>query len=394
MDNLENLRASLDDFSLKLYGVIASQSSHDNIFLSPLSISSALLLVYVGANNETKKEIEHALQLSKSFGGEREDVLAAYQEVLRVFVPGKDEDSGEASYQLALANKAYVRQDLTLKPQFEQTIISQLNSEVGKVDFQGNTEGVRQEINQWVEKQTNNKIKDLLASGSIDAHTLMVLVNAIYFKADWLDKFSESDTKKEKFATAGGGESDVDMMYITKKIHYYDNFEDQEQAGKVPRFQVAVIPYKQREMSMLVLLPENKNGLADLERHFDMQTLKHLYQNTANRKVHLRLPRFKLEQSYDLVDVLQKMGIQTLFASADLSGIADGGLSVSGAVHKAFVEVNEKGTEAAAATAIMMTRMMVIEREPVEFRADHPFLFAIRHEPTRLITFMGRVAKP
>lgn len=130
MDNLENLRASLDDFSLKLYGVIASQSSHDNIFLSPLSISSALLLVYVGANNETKKEIEHALQLSKSFGGKREDVLAAYQEVLRVFVPGKDEDSGEASYQLALANKAYVRQDLTLKPQFEKTITTQLNSEV------------------------------------------------------------------------------------------------------------------------------------------------------------------------------------------------------------------------------------------------------------------------
>ena len=205
------------------------------------------------------------------------------------------------------------------------------------MDFQGNTEGVRKEINQWVEKHTNNKIKDLLAAGSIGAGTLMVLVNAIYFKADWLNKFSESDTKKEKFFTADGGESEVNLMYITKKIGYYDNSEDEEQRGKVPKFQVAVIPYKQHEMSMLVLLPQDKRGLADLERSLDLETLKRLYSNTGNRKVHLRLPRFKLEESYDLVQVLQKMGIQSLFDNADLTGIADGGLSVSGAIHKAFV---------------------------------------------------------
>ncbi|OQV15583.1 Leukocyte elastase inhibitor C [Hypsibius exemplaris] len=397
--HLGSLKKSLDEFSLDLYQQIASDptAAEKNLFLSPLSISSALLLVYLGARDATQREIEAALRLDKHFGGKKEAVLQAYEEVLRIFVPSVGKD-GQPAYSLALANKAYVQTGLPLKPDYVNAITKSLKSEIGQVDFQKNSEGARAEVNQWVEKQTNNKIQNLLAPGSVSAATLLVLVNAIYFKADWKNKFEEKDTQKATFHNIDGQEVQVDLMEhkTSRKYDYYDNFGGNADAeSALPPFQMLGIPYKGHEMSMLIFLPREKDGLKDFEKALTVEALEAIHGNGGSRKARVWLPRFKLEESYDLVTILEKTGIRKLFSGqADLSGISETGLSVSGAVHKAFVEVNEKGTEAAAATAMMMTRMaMTYEEPPVEFRADRPFLFAIRHETTGLITFLGRVAR-
>lgn len=168
----------------------------------------------------------------------------------------------------------------------------------------------------------------------------MVLVNAIYFKASWLTKFKEIETKKDTFQDINGKNSEVDMMHLgdKQKLFYYDNFAAEDEGAKLPAFQLVELPYKQNEMSMVILLPRDKKGIADFERALTPEQLNHAFQNTYKREVKLWLPRFKLEQTVDLVQVLQRLGIRALFGNADLSGIAPR-LTVSGAVHKAFVGI-------------------------------------------------------
>ncbi|XP_055338948.1 leukocyte elastase inhibitor-like isoform X2 [Paramacrobiotus metropolitanus] len=390
--HLESIKKSMDEFSMNIYHQIAASPEHasSNLFLSPLSISSALLLAYVGAKSSTRAELEAILQIQQNFAGNEADVLKAYGEVMQVFVPSKDE-RGQNAFDLSLANRVYVQRGFHLKPEYQTAVTQKLNGEIGEVAFKEDTDSAIREINTWVEKQTNNKIRDLVSGGAVTAQTLMVLVNAIYFKASWLNRFDDKNTKKEDFYNLDGKVSKVDMMFMGKKKYKY--FNNDEVKLPLPPFQMIEIPYKAEEMSMLVILPQDKNGLAELEKSLTGEALRNIYHACSQRKVDVWLPKFKLEESYKLVDVLQKMGVQHLFGKADLSGIADEPLVVSEVLHKAFVEVNEEGTEAAAATAMMMTRALVVEPPPAQFRADHPFMFAIRHQGTGLVAFVGRVAQ-
>ncbi|XP_055349609.1 leukocyte elastase inhibitor-like isoform X4 [Paramacrobiotus metropolitanus] len=385
--NLEEFREAADQFSLKIYQNIIQdkENAEKNAFLSPLSIQSALLLAYLGADGSTKQEMANTLHLEKAFGGNEQQLLDVYGEVLRVFVPSKNDD-GVENYHLALANKAYLRKGLHVKADFKATIKDKLKSEVGETDFENNPAGAVAEINQWVEKQTHNKIRDLVSTQTVTPDTAFVLVNAIYFKAQWHKEFEEHATYKDAdFTNLNGQTSKVDLMHKSLQAGYTET----------EHFQLLRLPYKNHELSMIIVLPKKRNGLKELEGQLSVRMLRDAVEKASEREVDVYLPKFKLEQSYELVPVLQSLGVRQLFEEADLSRMVENErLAVSNVIHKAFVEVNEAGTEAAAATAVIGIMKCSFEERlepPPTFRADHPFLFAIRHEATQLLTFMGRV---
>ncbi|XP_055349618.1 leukocyte elastase inhibitor-like [Paramacrobiotus metropolitanus] len=386
--SLEGFREAADQFSLKIYQSIIQDKANaeKNAFLSPFSIQSALFLAYLGADGITKQEMTNMLHPEKVFGGNEKQLLDVYGEVLRVFAPSKKED-GEENYHLALANKAYLRKGLHVKADFKAIITDKLKSEVGETDFENNPAGAVAEINQWVEKQTHNKIRDLVNTQTVTPDTAFVLVNAIYFKAQWHEEFEEHATWKDAdFTNLNGQTSKVDLMHKSLQAGYTEN----------EHFQLLRLPYKNHELSMIIVLPKKRNGLKELEGHLSVRMLRDAVESASEQEVDVYLPKFKLEQSYELVPVLKNLGVHQLFEKADLSRMVDDDrLTVSNVIHKAFVEVNESGTEAAAATAVIGVTECAFEEPldpPPEFRADHPFLFAIRHESTQLMTFMGRVA--
>jgi len=255
------------------------------------------------------------------------------------------------------------------------------------LNFGGDPNGSRLTINQWVEDKTNAKIKDLLPDGTINSMTAAVLVNAVYFKGDWLNKFDPNSTQPGDFKASPSVKFRVNLMHATKKFDYGRN-RDLE-------FHVLQMPYKGEELSMVVLLPFADDGLEALEGKLNAEVLLNAVQETRNMKVEVTLPKFKIEESIDLTEKLGLMGIVDLFSdSADLSGVtADVPLKVSKVVHKSFIEVNEEGAEAAAATgAVMMLRCM--PAPPPLFTADHPFLFGIFDKRTEVFLFWGRIAHP
>ena len=254
-----------------------------------------------------------------------------------------------------------------------------------EIDFH-EPEAARQEINAWVEKQTQDKIKDLLGPNSLNGATL-VLTNAIYFKGDWVNAFPKARTMKENFFTPEDQKISVDMMHLTDKFGYMDN----------DRFQVLSLPYKGDAVSLIAFLPRKKDGLGAMEASLNAGVVNEVLGKMRNTKVAVALPKFKMTSSFQLADVLAKMGMPSLFqpGKADLSGmVATKDMCISKVIHKAYVDVNEEGTEAAAATAVIGVRMAVKAPMIPVFRADHPFVFAIRDNKTGSIHFLGRVTNP
>jgi len=253
------------------------------------------------------------------------------------------------------------------------------------VDFVGATEKSRQAINLWVEDQTNKKIKDLIPQGVLTALTRLVLTNAIYFKGDWASQFKESATKDASFKLGGGKTVQAPLMYQKGKFGYK---EDRD-------VQVLSMPYKGDDLSMVVVLPKKVDGLADVTANLTAAKIDAWTTRLYKRDVYVHLPKFKVESQFGLNDVLAKMGMPDAFDSskANLSGMNGArNLYISAVIHKAYVDVNEEGTEAAAATAVVVALRSAPRR--TTFRADHPFLFLIRHNKTGAILFMGRLANP
>ncbi|KAK0154666.1 Leukocyte elastase inhibitor [Merluccius polli] len=267
------------------------------------------------------------------------------------------------------------------------------DADLKAVDFIGAPEDCRLEINGWVEQQTENKIKDLLKSGTVGPMTRLALVNAIYFKGSWLNRFVEANTKEMPFKLNQNESKPVQMMYQRKKLPF----------NYMPDYSLRILelPYVREELSMFVLLPDESTDGSDpllklekklTQKKLDEWTKRDNMDTQSDVVVHL--PKFKLEEDYELKEPLGKMGMTDVFsgAKADLSGMnGEGGLFLSTVAHKAFVEVNEEGTEAAAATAGMAFFCMAREEY---FRADHPFLFFIRHNKTKSILFFGRFSSP
>jgi len=288
------------------------------------------------------------------------------------------------SYALSVANALWAQKDYTFRKEYLAVVRDQYQAGIENLDFVGATEEARKTINAWVEKQTNDKIKELFKPGVLDDLTRLVLTNAIYFKGNWATQFDKKLTKDAPFTLADGKKVDVPMMYRNGNFNY----------AQVEGFQMLELPYRGNELSMLVLLPEKADGIADLESKLTAVNLSKWLPLMHERKLPVYIPKFKMTSEFSLKQTLSSMGMPDAFnmAKADFSGMTGKkDLYIGAVVHKAFVDVNEEGTEAAAATGVVMETQAF---DPTVFRADHPFLFLIRDTKTGSILFMGRLSDP
>ncbi|KAM9233836.1 leukocyte elastase inhibitor-like isoform 1-T2 [Dugong dugon] len=379
---MEQLSAANTRFAVDLFRALNEHSPAGNIFFSPISISSALAMVFLGARGST------AVQLSKTFHFDAvEEVHSRFQSL------NADINKRGASYILKLANRLYGEKTYSFLPEFLESTQKMYGAELASVDFQLASEEARKEINQWVKGQTEGKIPELLASGTVNSMTKLVLVNAIYFKGNWKEKFMKEATTDAPFRLNKKDTKTVKMMYQKKKFPY----------GYIQALKCRVLelPYQDKDLSMVILLPDDieddSTGLRKIEEQLTLENLSEWTkpENLHTMEVNVSLPRFKLEETYNLNSYLASLGVQDLFNSskADLSSMSGArDLFISKIVHKSFVEVNEEGTEAAAATAAIANFCMLVPEET--FNADHPFFFFIRHNPSNSILFCGRFSSP
>jgi serpin B len=286
-------------------------------------------------------------------------------------------------YQLDVAQSLWGDNTLSVRPDFANLLQANYGARLRQVNF-SNPEQARRQINRWVEDRTHDKIKDLLHKEDLDPLTRMVLVNAIYFKAAWQKPFSVERTEKDGVFHADGNKVKAALMHQTEEFNYAEG----------DGFQAVELPYEGGELSMVALLPRENDGLARLEQSLTAAKLDACLGKLKVRQVAVTLPRFKLEARFDLGDQLKALGMPLAFTpAADFSGISAEKLMITKVIHQAFVDVNEEGTEAAAATAVVLGRPGPAV-SPVTFRADHPFLFLLRDNRTGSVPFLGRVMDP
>jgi serpin B len=364
-------------FAVALYGRLRHQNG--NLFFSPESISTALAMAYAGARGSTASEMAKTLhftlppdKLHPAMGALLRDLNAAHE-----------------GYQLSVANALWAQQGYTFLDDFLSLLKTDYGAGLNQVNFKGATEAARLTINQWVEQKTQDKIKDLLQPGALRSDTRLVLTNAIYFKGDWETQFDKAQTKSEDFHLSPAQAATAPLMHREGRFSYFDG----------GTFQILEIPYKSKELSMIVFLPKDAGGLSALEQSITGSNLQQWLGKLGSvPKVIVTLPKFKMTQQFELGSTLSAMGMPQAFSgSADFSGMTGHrDFAISEVIHKAYVDVNEEGTEAAAATAVTMRAlaMRAPEGPPPVFRADHPFVFMIRDNRSSSILFMGRMADP
>jgi serpin B len=301
-------------------------------------------------------------------------------------------NSAHANYELHMANALWAEKDENFLPAYTALMKADYAAGFHPVDFKTNHEAVRTLINTWVADQTKQKILNLVPAPAVTPLTRLILTNAIYFKASWASQFTKSQTQSEDFHLTGTMTVKADLMHQTKGGQYF----------RGPDFQVLELPYKSNELSMVVVLPDSSDGLPTLEKSITAANLEKWTSSLAYQdKIIVTFPRFKITRQFELGSVLESLGMKQAFhgGTADFSGMTgDKSLSISAAIHKAYIDVDETGTEAAAATAVVMSAMamrpMAPPPPPIIFRADHPFLFLIRENATGAILFLGRVTDP
>lgn len=372
-----------NQFATDLYGRLRDKTS-GNLFFSPYSISAALAMTYAGAAGETQKQMAEALH----FAVPESDLHQAMARLRESLVA-----DAKKGYQLRVANRLWGQKGFEFLPEFLQLTRQDYGAELGIVDFAQAAEEARKQINEWVEKQTDEKIKDLLAPGVLDVQTRLVLTNAIYFKGNWQEKFDKDATRDTPFHVSADKEVTAPMMHQTERFGYQVTDD----------LQVLEMPYAKGELSMVVLLPKQVEGLAELEKKLTEAKLQEWTKGLGRQKVIVYVPRFKMTSQFSLKETLEAMGMTLPFTQkADFSrmsrtkGANEGDLYITAVIHKAFVDVNEEGTEAAAATGVVMGLRSARPQpeQPPTFRADHPFVFLIRDNQTGSILFLGRVTNP
>lgn len=379
---LQALSAGNSFFAINLYQAI--RAGEDNLFFSPYSISLALAMAYGGARGQTAQEMAETLH----FALPDEQVHPGFNALDLALASRNNEDNEMMpGFKLNIANSAWAQYD---RP-FEQTYLDLLAENYGAglilTDYVSDPEGSRLAINDWVSDETEVKIEDLIPAGAINTLTRLVLANAIYFNAGWQSTFDEKLTEEADFTLLDGSQISVPMMSTS----------DPEQFGYAigENYQAVELPYNGGQLSMVILLPK-PDEFETFEASLDAERLAELLENMENKQVKLKLPKFSFESEFGLVGVLQQLGMQAAFEpqAADFSGI-DGtkDLSISDVIHKAFVSVDEQGTEAAAATAVVF-RLTSMPMTDIQLNIDHPFIFLIQDKPTGTILFLGRVLNP
>jgi serpin B len=368
-------------FAFDLHGKV--RGGGGNLFYSPFSISTALAMTATGARGATAREMAETLHVPDDPATR----LEGFKSLLDA-VNGAGA-SAPAPDILVTANALWLQSGEPFLPAFLDAAKAGFGAAPFEVDFQSDPSAARKTINDWVEEQTRKKIRDLLGPTDVDPSTTLVLTNAIYYKGLWAFPFREPATDKAGvFTTAAGEKVTVPMMRQLEFFRVYDG----------GTFRVLELPYKGLRRSMLVVLPKKTDGLDALEASISAKAVDGWVGKLARGKVDLWLPKFRLEAKFQLADVLRSLGMATAFqpSAADFSGMTGRrDRAISAVIHKAFVDVDEQGTEAAAATGVVMTRSAMPRPEPiVEFHADHPFLFLIRDQATGATLFLGRMNRP
>ncbi|MEO2015312.1 MAG: serpin family protein [Fuerstiella sp.] len=369
-----------NQFAFDLYQELRSEEG--NLFFSPSSISTALAMTYAGAAGETEAEMAKTLHFQMP-----KDQLHDGMHALQAYWTTPDKQKG---IRLNLANRLWGNEGYEFLPEFLTVTREKYGAELARLNF-AQTEDARQTINGWIEDQTEDKITELLPAGVLSADTKLVLTNAVYFHGTWSDPFKKDRTKEDDFHLTATDKIKVPIM------HRWDEFR----YGAADDLQILELPYGDGSLSMVVLLPQEIGGLANLETKLTLQNLQRWMTSVKHEdEVKVYLPRFKTTSQFQMADTLKAMGMELAFNgnTANFLGMTGGrDLFISEVIHKAFVDVNEEGTEAAAATAIIMEPPSAPFEEPKEppvFRADHPFVFMIRDNRNGAIMFLGRITNP
>lgn len=353
---------AVNNFAFRAGKIIMADSA-GNFFFSPYSIISAFGMAYAGAKGDTASEIEASLGITQ-------DIHNSLGDLTREL---------EKSGYVSSANRLWLKDGLKLRKDFTNIVRLNYNNTVKELSIKRKPEESMSEINDWVSEKTNGKIRNLLQS--LDPYTSMIITNAVYFNAEWSEKFPKSATTTEKFYTVGANFKDVDMMKQRKDFAYCES----------DGVKVVMLPYKGKRLSMIAALPPK--GDTDALRNVDAGTFAGWLEAMTMYDVDLWLPKFKAEERYELKRVFEALGIKEAFTDdADFSGITDDEpLKIGDVVHQTFIQVDEERTEAAAATAIpmLMGSAMPVQKPFAEFHADHPFMYFIRDNQTGAILFMG-----
>ena len=371
VESLSSLVDALNDFSFNFYQKI-SGDNNENVFFSPYSIFVALSMAYEGAHGNTSAQMQGILNILQNDSATRGSFGRLYNLL----------NQKQDGYTISTANAFWAQQNYQFLPKYIDVLESYYMAEANELDFSKNVQAA-ETINAWIENNTGGKIKDMIDSGALSEFTRLVLTNAIYFKGLWANPFDPKNTLETEFATTPSETVNVDMMGLSDIKFYYNETND---------LQILKLPYKGNDLSMIIILPK-ENNVSIAESALSAVNLANWNSSLREIEIEVNIPKFKFETSFTLNDVLGEMGMVDAF----LPGIADfsvmdgtNSLCISSVLHKAFVEVNEEGTEAAAATSIIMTASASNNR----FNADHPFVFLIQHEETGAILFMGKVTNP
>jgi len=379
-ENLEGFNSFVkgnNQFAIELYQQLIKENG--NLFFSPISISATFSMICAGAEGKTEKEIKEVFH----FKIEEKELAIHFSKLIK-------ELKNISGCELSIANALWIQKGYKLKKEFLDITKKFYDAGCNEVNFKTSPEESRKIINNWVEQKTKGKIKDLIEKGYITSLTRFILTNAIYFNGEWYHQFDKELTKDMPFYLMDGSEKQTPMMQFEdfKKFNY---FEDK-------LVQILEMNYEGEEISMIVILPKERYGIKDVEKILTVDILNKWIESMEFTEVEVYFPKFKIEKSYNLSKNLRELGIVSIFGpEAELSGITGGkDLYINEVFHKSFIDVNETGTEAAAATGFGFPESMppYEKPEPKVFKADHPFIFLICNRYTKTILFLGRVMEP
>lgn len=366
-----SLVLAINAFAFQIFGQIGKRIGDHNIFISPLSLAYALVLLYLGSSGTTQQELAQVLGIQDI---EPSEAHAAYAHLQRQLTQYDDQEI------LSLANSLWAEQKILLNPNFIQSSKSLFVAEVFNINFTDSNAAVI--INDWVKQKTNKRISEIVHPEDLSSDTALILLNAIYFKGSWENSFAKDGTKKVGFTLSDGRLKPVSMMSQTGEYEY---FQDEN-------CQAITLPYLDDNISMVIFLPNEQSSLSTFQQLLDTHSWLHWQSQFSRRRVYLNLPSFQIEYEDSLMDDLQKLGLGIALSSgADYLNICNTQIAISAIKHKAFMEVNEEGTEAAGTTGVLMQRIvggtssMVINR---------PFFCVIKNNQTGVILFMGVIWEP
>jgi serpin B len=373
---IKNIARDNTLFTLDLYNQL--KMTDGNLFFSPFSIFTALAMTWAGARENTAVQMAETLHFTEK--------PAQFHRAIGDLISQLNAVQKETDVELSIANAIWAQKGYQFLDEFFRIVQQSYQADLKQVDFSSAAESARQAINTWVEQQTNEKIKDLLPPKVLNALTRLVLVNAIYFKGFWDNQFKSRDTREMEFWLLTEVAVKVPMMHQEHQFGYWEN----------DWLQIIEMPYKEESLSLIVLLPKEKTGITDLEQKLNFENMMAWQSRLRKRKVIVFFPKFKIESQFSLGQTLALMGMPDAFDPelADFSAmVGQKELYISAVIHKAFLEVNEEGSEAAAATGVVVSVTSIAPSPPI-FKADHPFVFFIWDNKSQSILFLGRVLNP